>query len=198
MILRRNTSALLTFAVVGMILAPVIHCNTVKEEEPKKLEQHSGWSGEVFETLSSSDVSFFQVFGRSYAIDRFERSKNAQGSRSSQGMMPLTDLNFWQAKNLCSQSDGRLCTYREWSWACSIAVSQKNDDCHSEDELHPAGIYCPPDGGAPADMLGNAREWTVGPFGNAMIVGSEKCEDGRRSSPFKKSAELGVRCCYGE
>ena len=141
-------------------------------------------------------VSYLQLFGVNYGIERFERAKSASKSPGGQGLIPLTNINYEEAKRLCSASAARICNYREWIWACKAAEAQQSKACSDRSGVLPTGAACSASPNAPSDMVGNAAEWVSGPEGDPVIIGMADCFTFRRVSPQKESPRLGVRCCH--
>jgi len=191
-----TNEAWVVMALMALVLLPAcVSSDSANTRDKSAAEQFS-----PLEFTTRNEISFFRLFGQPYGIDRFERSRTSgsqlSDSKSRRGRMPVTGLNFDQATRICADADGRICNHREWAWACRSSSSRKATICGSGKDLHPTGIYCPPEDGLPSDMRSNAKEWAVGPFGNPLIVGLGNCRDFRIASPFKRSQRLGVRCCY--
>ena len=146
---------------------------------------------------AGSNVTFFQLFGKSYGIDNFERWSDGSRTLSRQGLMPTGRLIFSEAKKVCARAGGRICTLPEWRWACRT-VSARETRCEKSQELLPSGMHCPGNGPGPRDMESNLLEWAVYPRTGAPVIAGvhSDCLRFRQTSRKKRAQNLGVRCCY--
>jgi len=127
---------------------------------------------------------------------------------NKENVMPLGNISYEKAQQLCEEKGKRLCTVDEWQWACgglegytypygwnfeektcnaegiqSIGKSGAFDKCYSK-----FGVY---------DMVGNIFEWVRGTNGEPMLMGGpfSKCQTVSPGVHGNPKPQIGFRCC---
>lgn len=144
---------------------------------------------------SGAEMQSFRLFGRVYRIDRFERSRMPERTRAARGHLPMRDLDFQDAREVCRSAEARLCMAREWVLGC-LQAARKKEDCDTKEGYWPSGMFCQHD--EAQDFSNNLKEWALTPSGNPVLMGgsdASNCSDFRFASPDYRSQQVGVRCC---
>ena len=138
------------------------------------------------------------------------------------GAIPLTNVSYERAQELCEQQDKRLCTELEWERACK---GPENTTYEYGNDYDPA--VCATGGSASVapnavnnrcesafgvrDMHGSAWNWTSSPWGRGTSGGLYavrggnglegeligRCANGRGYAASKTDSRIGVRCSAG-
>ncbi|MCX7805282.1 MAG: protein kinase [Planctomycetota bacterium] len=145
---------------------------------------------------------------RAFCVDRYEYPNRA-------GEVPMTNISWLEAKNLCAIQDKVLCAKRDWADACKgegfnmpypygltfdpeacNASGGKVEESGSRKRcVNSFGLY---------DMSGNVAEWVDEVFeGEAEAAGGHyssgaddsRCESFRRLKRDGRFPEIGFRCC---
>ncbi|MCL4478120.1 MAG: bifunctional serine/threonine-protein kinase/formylglycine-generating enzyme family protein [Deltaproteobacteria bacterium] len=152
----------------------------------------------------------------SFCIDKYEYP-------DKKGVIPVVDINFYTAKQICSEENKNLCTEAEWEKACKgsgnlkYPYGNKWDDskCNTQTSdgtnrsIAPSGSFigCASGYGV-YDMSGNVMEWTDNVFSSAdtrykVVKGGSytrpdwgtRCASRYNMLPNSTSPEVGFRCC---
>jgi Uncharacterized conserved protein len=137
---------------------------------------------------------FFKI-----CIDKYEYPNQA-------GTVPQVNVSYADARNLCEKQGKRLCTSREWQWACSgiegyaysYGWTYDKLACNSDGRPEPSGNrnHCTGKFGA-YDMVGNVFEWVKGPGDNPGAMGGplSKCQTIAAGGAGDAKPQTGFRCC---
>ena len=133
-------------------------------------------------------------------IDKYEYPNQA-------GIVPQVNVSYQDAENLCEKQGKRLCTSREWQWACSgiegFAYSYgwtfDKLACNSDGRvIEPSGNrnHCTGKFGA-YDMVGNVFEWVKGADNSPAAMGGplSKCQTIASGGEGDAKPQTGFRCC---
>ncbi|MGB7568786.1 MAG: SUMF1/EgtB/PvdO family nonheme iron enzyme [Chitinivibrionales bacterium] len=133
-------------------------------------------------------------------IDKYEYPNQA-------GVVPQVNVSYQDAENFCEKQGKRLCTSREWQWACSgiegyaYSYGWAFDKlaCNSDGRVvEPSGNrnHCTGKFGA-YDMVGNVFEWVKGPDNNPAAMGGplSKCQTIAAGGEGDAKPQTGFRCC---
>ncbi|MDX2053103.1 MAG: SUMF1/EgtB/PvdO family nonheme iron enzyme [Polyangiaceae bacterium] len=138
------------------------------------------------------------------------------------GAIPLTNVNFAQAKRLCEEEDKRLCTELEWERACKgpnnyvyeYGDQYRADRCATgvSPGMRPSGLLvgCKSDFGV-RDLHGGAWEWTASFWnrgGNTNLMTTRggnapegelvgRCANASARPQETVAGNVGFRCCAG-
>jgi formylglycine-generating enzyme required for sulfatase activity len=97
---------------------------------------------------------------------QYQKSRGSTRSLAG-GNLPMTELNWAEAKAYCASIGGRLPSEAEWEYAARGGTTVRYYDSlpaiawfadNSDQQLHPVGMKAPNAFGL-YDMLGNASEW---------------------------------------
>ncbi len=101
-------------------------------------------------------------------VTRAQYQKSRDAARSLAGEnLPMTELNWAEAKIYCASVGGRLPSEAEWEYAARAGTTVRYYDSlpaiawfadNSDEQLHPVGMKAPNAFGL-YDMLGNISEW---------------------------------------
>jgi hypothetical protein len=139
---------------------------------------------------------FFKV-----CIDKYEYP-------NQEGEMPVRNVSFAEAKELCKKQGKRLCTVEEFKWACSgledytypYGWNYDEDICNTKgaqrQEVSGNRERCVSKFGA-HDMVGNVFEWVVGEDGEPKAMGGpySKCHTVSPGGSGSPKPQTGFRCC---
>ncbi len=145
---------------------------------------------------------------RAFCVDKYEYPNRA-------GELPMTNISWLEAKNLCAIQDKVLCAKRDWADACKgegfnmpypYGLTFDPEACNvSSGKVEESGgrkrcvnsfsLY---------DMSGNVAEWVDEAFeGEVEVAGGHyasgpndsRCESFRRAKRDGRYPEVGFRCC---
>jgi hypothetical protein len=139
---------------------------------------------------------FFKV-----CIDKYEYP-------NQKGAMPMVNVSFDEAQNLCRMQGKRICSTEEWQWSCSglegytypygyqIETEYCNREGNSRIETSGNRNKCVGKFGV-YDMVGNIFEWVTDSIGNPMVMGGPltKCETVSPGMKGQAKPTVGFRCC---
>ena len=124
-----------------------------------------------------------------------------------EGTVPQVNVSYAQAQASCLQQGKRLCTAREWQWACagldgytySYGWNFDKEACNTEGRYpEPSGkrSHCIGKFGA-MDMVGNVFEWVTGDDGQPAAMGGpfSKCQTISPGPNGDPKPQTGFRCC---
>ena len=133
-------------------------------------------------------------------IDKYEYPNKA-------GTVPQVNVSFQDAQNLCEKQGKRLCTSREWQWACSgiegyaysYGWAYDKLACNSDSRIvEPSGNrnHCTGKFGV-YDMVGNVFEWVKGADNRPAAMGGplSKCQTIAAGGEGDAKPQTGFRCC---
>ena len=138
---------------------------------------------------------FFKI-----CIDKYEYPNKA-------GTVPQVNVSYQDARDLCEKQGKRLCTSREWQWACSgiegyaysYGWTYDKLACNSDGRvIEPSGNrnHCIGKFGV-YDMVGNVFEWVKGADNNSAAMGGplSKCQTIASGGEGDAKPQTGFRCC---
>jgi hypothetical protein len=159
-----------------------------------------------------SDKLLSAVDVRPFCVDRYEFPNTA-------GSVPMVNVSFKQAKQLCENAGKRLCAEDEWERACKGPAGTRfpygnefeegtcnvgRDDGARGLRSSGASAQCRSGFGV-VDMSGNVAEWTSSPMagGDFILKGGDaahpdyasRCANRAALSGAKKTPQVGFRCC---
>ncbi|MBD3344180.1 MAG: SUMF1/EgtB/PvdO family nonheme iron enzyme [Chitinivibrionales bacterium] len=173
-----------------------------KDEELSEIERYSKSlfcpEGMILVDIppGKPDRPFFKV-----CIDKYEYPNR-------EGALPKGNVSYDQAQKLCEDQGKRLCTVREWKWACTgldgytypYGWNRNDDNCNTKGikPLKEAGSMrkCVSKFGV-YDMVGNIFEWVTDENDEPMLMGGplSKCTTVSPGVGGGAKPQTGFRCC---
>ena len=177
-------------------------------------QESTGPSSVKVEVEEEASMAAYSAAGQDFWIDRFEVSRLTETRLDvRQGLMPVSDVSFEDAEELCKERGLRICKLHEWKLAClgragltyGYGASEEQGYCNvGGDQVEPAGfrVNCR-SGSRVYDMVGNVGEWVFDErVSRPVVVGGSyldgkgaSCYSANYASPGLKEKDVGVRCC---
>ncbi len=163
---------------------------------------------------ADSSLAAFSMAGETFWIERFEVSQiSTKEFLVRQGLVPVTGINYAEAKEICEARGLRICRLQEWKLAClgrsghkfGYGSAEERSYCNVKGKgIEPTGyrVKCK-SGTRIYDMVGNAGEWVFDErVDRPVVAGGSYADDPGvscyttvYSSPGLRELDVGVRCC---
>lgn len=177
----------------------------------------AGTPEDRFPRQPDAEMSGSQVVLKGFFIDEFPYPNEP-------GAIPLSGVNWEEARELCEKQQKRLCSELEWEYACkgpeqrtfAYGNTYRAAECGTESQrpgTPPVGLLpgCKSAWGV-RDLHGSVAQWTDSPWGRGDSSGLvavrggnglpaevfTRCAHAMSKHPSERSMSLGLRCCAGE